>query len=83
MKVVDKFLKRKNADFEIDLGQNPDLDECPSISGGQKKAKMVTSGKVSGGLSHFQLEVYCGIFTMKEMFLGSNKVGGFNFTFSI
>lgn len=46
MKVMDEFLKRKNADSELDPGQNPDPDEGPSMSGGQKKAK--TSSKVSG-----------------------------------
>ena len=46
MKVMDKFLKRKNADSELDPGQNPDPDEGPNMSGGQKKAK--TSSKVSG-----------------------------------
>ncbi|XP_041440683.1 zinc finger BED domain-containing protein 5-like [Xenopus laevis] len=39
---MDKFLKRKNADSELDPG------EGPSMSGGQKKAKTVTSSKVSG-----------------------------------
>lgn len=43
---VMKFLKRKNADSELDPRQNPDPDEGPSMSGGQKKAKM--SSKVSG-----------------------------------
>lgn len=46
MNVMDKFLKRKNADSELDPGQNPDPDEGPSMIGGQKKAK--TSSKVSG-----------------------------------
>ncbi|XP_041421563.1 zinc finger BED domain-containing protein 5-like [Xenopus laevis] len=39
---MDTFLKRKNADSELDP------DEGPSMSGGQKKAKTVTSSKVSG-----------------------------------
>ena len=43
---MDKFLKRKNADSELDPGQNPDPDESPNMSGGQKKAK--TFSKVSG-----------------------------------
>lgn len=48
MKVMDKFLKRKNADSELDPGQNPDPDEGPSMSLVQKKAKTVTSSKASG-----------------------------------
>ena len=43
---MDKFLKRKNADSELDPGQNPDPDESPNMNGGQKKAK--TFSKVSG-----------------------------------
>lgn len=34
--------------LDLDPGQNPDPDEGPSMSGGQKKAKTVTSSKVSG-----------------------------------
>uniref|UniRef100_A0A674MRG2 Uncharacterized protein n=1 Tax=Takifugu rubripes TaxID=31033 RepID=A0A674MRG2_TAKRU len=45
---MDKFLKRKNSGSELDPGQNPDPDEGPSMNGGQKKAKTVTSSKVSG-----------------------------------
>ena len=52
VKVMDKFLRRKAADFELDLGENLDPDEGPSMRGGQKKAKTVTSNKVSGTFSH-------------------------------
>ena len=48
MTVMEKFLKRKNANFKLDPGQNSDPDEGPSMSGGQKKAKTVSSSKVSG-----------------------------------
>ncbi|XP_076610612.1 zinc finger BED domain-containing protein 5-like [Chaetodon auriga] len=48
VKVMDTFLKRKNADSELGPVQNPDPDEGPSMSGGQKKAKTVMSSKVSG-----------------------------------
>lgn len=47
VKVMDRFFKRKNAGSELEPGQNPDPDEGPSMSGGQKKAKTVTSSKVS------------------------------------
>ncbi|KAJ1204689.1 hypothetical protein NDU88_000129 [Pleurodeles waltl] len=42
--VMDKFLKRK----ELDSEQNLEPDESPSMSGDQKKAKMVSSSKFSG-----------------------------------
>ena len=38
-----KFLKRKNANFELGPGQNSDPDEGPSMTGGQKKANTVNS----------------------------------------
>ncbi|KAJ1135834.1 hypothetical protein NDU88_002264 [Pleurodeles waltl] len=41
---MDKFLKRK----ELDSEQNLEPDESPSMSGDQKKAKMVSSSKFSG-----------------------------------
>ena len=41
VRVMDKFLKRKNDDSELDP------DEGPSTSGGQKKATTATSSKVS------------------------------------
>ena len=31
VQVIDKFLKRKNADSELDLEQNPDPDDDPSM----------------------------------------------------
>lgn len=45
--VMEKFLKRKDANSELDPGQNFDPDEGPSMSGGPKKAKTVSSSKVS------------------------------------
>ena len=39
VKVMDKFLKRKNANSVLDPGQNPDPDEGPGISAGRKKSK--------------------------------------------
>ncbi len=41
--VMEKFLKRKNASSEVGPGQKSDPDEGPSMSGGQKKAKTVSS----------------------------------------
>ncbi|KAF0026158.1 hypothetical protein F2P81_020895 [Scophthalmus maximus] len=45
--VMDKFLKRKNANSKLGPGQNSDPDESPSMSGGQKKAKTVSSRQYS------------------------------------
>lgn len=42
MTVMEKFLKRKNANSELDPGQNSDPNEGPSMSGSQKVAKMLT-----------------------------------------
>ena len=44
---MEKFLKRKNANSELDPGQNSDPDEGPYMSGGLKKAKTGSSSKVS------------------------------------
>lgn len=41
--VMDKYLKRKNSDSELGLGQNSNLAEEPSRSFGKKKEKMVGS----------------------------------------
>ena len=68
------FFKRRNADSELDSGRNPDSDESPSTSGGQKKAKTVTSSKVSGAFLHFLLVVCRGIFSVEETCFGSKKV---------
>lgn len=44
--VMERFFKRKDANSKLDPSeQNSD----PIMSEGQKKAKMVTSSKVSGG----------------------------------
>lgn len=43
---MDKYLKRKTADSELDPGQNSNPEE-PSTSGSQKKAKMVSSRQYS------------------------------------
>ena len=37
--MIEKFLKRKNADTVLDPGQNPSPNENPGMSGGEKKAK--------------------------------------------
>ena len=67
VKVMDKLLKRKNTDSELDPVQNSDPDEGPSMSGGQKKAETVTYGKVTGVFFFtFQLVACRGIFAMKE-----------------
>ena len=50
---MDKVLKRKKADSVLDPPQNPDSNEGRSMSGDQKKAKTVTSSKVSGTFSTF------------------------------
>ncbi|KAL0148664.1 hypothetical protein M9458_055991 [Cirrhinus mrigala] len=44
---MEKFYKRKNVNSELGPGQNSDRDEGTSRNGGQKKAKTVTSSKVS------------------------------------
>ena len=44
---MEKFLKRKNANSELGPGKNSDPDEGPSMSGGQKKAKSVSSRQYS------------------------------------
>lgn len=43
---MDKYLKRKTADSELGPGQNSNPEE-PSTSGGQKKAKTVSSRQYS------------------------------------
>lgn len=40
--VMEKFLKRKNANSDPGPGENSDPDEGSSMSGGQKKANMVS-----------------------------------------
>ena len=40
---MDKYLKRKSTNSELGPGQNSDPDECTSRSGGEKKAKTVSS----------------------------------------
>ena len=40
---MDKYLKIKSTNSELDPGQNSDTDECTSMSGGEKKAKTVSS----------------------------------------
>ena len=48
MKVLDMFLKNKNAGLsEINPTQNSDSDKSLTMNGGQKKAKTVTFSKVS------------------------------------
>ena len=42
MTVMEKFLKRKNANSELGPGQDSDTGEGPSMSGGKKKAKTVS-----------------------------------------
>jgi len=44
---MDKYLKRKNEDSELGPGQNSNPDEESNMSGGQKKAKTVSSRKYS------------------------------------
>ena len=44
---MDKYLKRKSTNSELDPGQNSDPDECTSMSGGEKKAKTVSSRQYS------------------------------------
>ena len=44
---MDKYLKRKSTNSELGPGQNSDLDECTSMSGGEKKAKTVSSRQYS------------------------------------
>ena len=43
--MMEKFLKRKNADTVLDPGQNPGPNESPSTSGGEKKAKRRQNNK--------------------------------------
>ena len=40
---MEKFLKRKNANSVLSLGQNSNPDEGPSMTGSQKKANTVSS----------------------------------------
>ena len=44
---MDKYLKRKSTNSELGPGQNSDPDECTSMSGGEKKAKTVSSRQYS------------------------------------
>ena len=44
---MDKYLKRKSTNSELGPGQNSDPDECTSMSGGEKKGKMVSSRQYS------------------------------------
>ena len=44
---MDKYLKRKSTNSELGPGQNSDPDECTSRSGGEKKAKTVSSRQYS------------------------------------
>ena len=41
VRAMDKYLKRKSTNSELDPGQNSDPNECTSMSGGEKKAKTV------------------------------------------
>ena len=44
---MDKYLKRESTNSELSAGQNSDPDVCTSMSGGEKKAKMVSSRQYS------------------------------------
>ena len=44
---MDKYLKRKSTNSELGPGQNSDPDEFTSMSGGEKKAKTVSSRQYS------------------------------------
>ena len=44
---MDKYLERKSTNSELGPGQNSDPDECTSMSGGEKKAKTVSSRQYS------------------------------------
>ena len=46
--MTDKFLKRKIAVSALDLVQNPNPDEGPGMSRGEKKTRTPTSSKISG-----------------------------------
>ena len=71
---MDKFLNRKNAESELNPGQNPDSHEDPSMSGGKKKAKTVTFSEVSGAFFTFSAGGVPWGFSMKETCLGSKEV---------
>ena len=44
---MEKFLKRNNANSELDPGQNSNPDEGLSMTGGQKKANTMSSRQYS------------------------------------
>ena len=44
---MDKYLKRRSTNSELGPGQNSDPDDCTSMSGGEKKAKTVSSRQYS------------------------------------
>lgn len=46
--VMERFLKRKDANSELNSEQNSEPDEGSSMSGGKRKARAVCSRRVSG-----------------------------------